>query len=1295
MIGQSVNLLSNIMMKLVSSISSGKSLIMAKIPAFIQSVLEFLFLYLARLVYAVCKWLFYLIDIIFFYIRQLTGLNVDTSSLSSMASGETDLVFNMLYTNSNLVTQILKQLTGLAIVVMVILSIVAIIKTHYDTMNTGAPGDNKKVLKNILKALTFILITPIICVGGIMMSNVLIKSLYNATNITGSYSLGGSVFSLASSSGNAYRIYAQNGDRIPIFYEFSEQEKLLEQIEKKEFTQKSIEYLTSKDNPAYQTHLMFENGTHYLFDELNKDESLENDYYAYYDKPANSKDEYTRFTAHREEYFIMADFVDFAVKTSTKFYIKNIEEVLDSAKSASNEIYSTIKNQYGIDDSGEVITFINSMVGYDEVAMQPGSARTEQYYHKKGALDELYGAVFIVTVEKTTVVSGISHTYYEPVTNGYRKTNDTAPFESDFIKNGNMVIAKGVFTADHLPTALKRDKNGTDIICYRDNLKPYDLGDVAGLSLLYPHQDDSNIFTSVVRFFKKLFNIKDTEVKFDINSDAVKITYKKQTDQVAKFRGGYAHMSYLFDKGEFFNPRIEHISVNNFYVVTKFNFLILIVGAWLLLKTCAMAVFKLIQRIYELFLLFIFYPASCASFPLDDGAGYKQWLDRFISKLFSTYGLILGINLVLVMAPLVERIQFFTAGEISGVKQLRRMGYLFFNIISNSQMARMLNLTCAIMFQLVAFSLMSNENSSITKIVKGIIGGEDVTEQNPATEMISVVNLLTTVTSWPTKIATTGIKGITKAVSNIGQTVSHPWQTIKGLPSKAMKLAPMSAVVSEVKDDVYRKQKKKEQKVAMRNLEEALDSSTATREEVEKYLGEVLNSQKEYLEALNPARTRDKRKAEKDKRDEEEYGLQGAKNSKEGDEQSSKAQERFSGMSDEELEKAVKEAGEFKGKKVDKFLKGKLHGKKAEDYRKAEETEELGMIELERRKKRKEDIEQRLKEVEELKHKGNLTEEEQQKLKENEEKLRAYQDEIIREKESYDLSHSFVGRIKQARAQKREAKRAKRYERNKTLFRHQSKGFRRISQGFQLWRSGRDTKSSVKQLERLSVDSSLYEGKSLPEIDKALKEGRLSKAQRDALISYRDTIERRQDLLEIRNREYSNAAAAASQKRIRKDERQMTSRKPFSQMRRESRDQKLNSTLEQLEIELAEVQKEIEEQTQMVTGADYKRLRKLNEKKVALQRKVEVAQAWNKSYTEDGVEVLRQQQAAERRKKRREWIDDVTGLSDHAVDYWQNDAAGDGIATTEKVEAYKQGVRRSRNKRAKRVRQKIGLDKDK
>ena len=119
-----MNMISQGLMKVISSVSfvaaesgdSDKSTFLMTIGSILNTILTFM----AQIVYFVAKWVLYFTDIMFFYIKQLVGLNMDTTSLNKMISKESDIALNFLLSNSSLLTQIVRALIGLAVIMIII-----------------------------------------------------------------------------------------------------------------------------------------------------------------------------------------------------------------------------------------------------------------------------------------------------------------------------------------------------------------------------------------------------------------------------------------------------------------------------------------------------------------------------------------------------------------------------------------------------------------------------------------------------------------------------------------------------------------------------------------------------------------------------------------------------------------------------------------------------------------------------------------------------------------------------------------------------------------------------------------------------------------------------------------------------------------------------------------------------------------------------------------------------------------------------------------------------------------------
>lgn len=58
-----------------------------------------------------------------------------------------------------------------------------------------------------------------------------------------------------------------------------------------------------------------------------------------------------------------------------------------------------------------------------------------------------------------------------------------------------------------------------------------------------------------------------------------------------------------------------------------------------------------IKRIFEIILLYLVAPFFAATIPLDDGAMFKRWRDKFVTKFFTCFGSIIAMNLFMVFVP--------------------------------------------------------------------------------------------------------------------------------------------------------------------------------------------------------------------------------------------------------------------------------------------------------------------------------------------------------------------------------------------------------------------------------------------------------------------------------------------------------------------------------------------------------------------------------------------------------------------------------------------------------------------
>ena len=663
-------------------------------------------------------------------------------------------------------------------------------------------------------------------------------------------------------------------------------------------------------------------------------------------------DVYKRVQAYKPEYFVMADVVDFCIESSNSVYFKTIEEVLDDLSDVEifghdDTLFNTTVSMYRIqflnDDlkqilpagstanANQVVSSQNSLrkiyksdecrviryvsTYYDAYASaEPDRKMDIQYNHVCGEVDEINGAKYIIAVEQAKMVNNVRKTYYYPLTLGFASGNEKG-FDSDYIQRGQMISAKGIFSEGKFPTAITQ-KDESEVQFYRENITDITVGNtgsVASGSLSVEEEKDEGgggVFSAIGSFFKKLVSMFNPVANLKFNDKAIVSTYDSAMVTVNVLASGKLSISYMFSDAltsgigaavngvrsltsggsETEQLGVFGLNLSNLFIPNKINMLILVVGAFLLLKITFTAIFMLINRAYELFLIIVIYPTACATIPFDDG-GYKQWTKAYTQRLFSTYGLVLGINFVLMLFPIISEIEFFTAGEIALSKPLMRFRNLFNstakivtfgevqNAISIEFLKDFLNLVVVILFELVAFTLIETVPDTITQIT----GASKVQGVNPIESMGKVLKVAMGIT----KTIFTGIGGIKDILFAMIPTKNNKSrdkikQKIKERADKAVEglkgAIPGSEIVRSAKDMKYMHDKKKDQKEAMGNLKEMMKDGEKDPKKVQEAFNAVLKTQEAYTAAVNDPRG--SRKAEeKEMKEQEKMGL----SSREGD----------------------------------------------------------------------------------------------------------------------------------------------------------------------------------------------------------------------------------------------------------------------------------------------------------------------------------------------------------------------------------------------------------------------------
>ncbi len=112
-----------------------------------------------------------------------------------------------------------------------------------------------------------------------------------------------------------------------------------------------------------------------------------------------------------------------------------------------------------------------------------------------------------------------------------------------------------------------------------------------------------------------------------------------------------------------------HIAYWNFFGITtiydysKINYLLLIFGGCIVIKTLYYTCFGMIVRLYQCGMLFIISPAVIGLSPINE-SGFGKWRSEFIGQCISAYGVILALNIFFILVKVLLSIEMnFTISE--------------------------------------------------------------------------------------------------------------------------------------------------------------------------------------------------------------------------------------------------------------------------------------------------------------------------------------------------------------------------------------------------------------------------------------------------------------------------------------------------------------------------------------------------------------------------------------------------------------------------------------------------------
>ncbi len=638
---------------------------------------------LATLVYLISRLILNIIDFFMVFILEFSG-QIGAMDLKRAGSlEETDVIFRFIFNDT--VKKISLSIFIISLILLIIFTIFALVKNEYQQFieKDAKPKTVWQILSRTFLSLFMMFIVPIISILGIVAANVVLVSAVNiisepsATN----FSLGSTIFQASTFEANQYRNYAISDKKIPILFDYnggfsnvSNPEITLPEKGSTTAIEDEMQSL-AKSSVLYKgwsTFQMFVNEDFYSLSGIEQGSA----YYEIYDGP------YLQTTS--DEYWVMADFIDFALGSGEKVYFVNTEEVYRQAKTAldyygdvvtSESLQQVIDAIVAKDTSGDTILmtdYYDRLNDIDYFEFSVNYTDGDRVYRSlKGATDEAEGAVYLICVKQQYTESG--DFFYYPIRqnmtrNGVKFHSDylvsyttEQKEQSDIMLNDSMFVARGVFDGDNYPTAIREE--GKYVVFYRHQTTMPSYND---FKPIIQYIEPGNAFKIMPTSFTEWITGVDIGTiipNIDFRFDSLAV-FGKDFNSVCSLENGEFKLTYNFTFGR--------ITISNIYMVTKLNLFILVFASIIIFQCLFKVIMGLIKRIFELTLLWISMPAFASTYPMEDASEigskdsrFGKWKEEFVGRIFGFFNIYIMWYLIIRLTPIVMQTTIIPADVVT------------------------------------------------------------------------------------------------------------------------------------------------------------------------------------------------------------------------------------------------------------------------------------------------------------------------------------------------------------------------------------------------------------------------------------------------------------------------------------------------------------------------------------------------------------------------------------------------------------------------------------------------------
>ena len=285
------------------------------VPNIGQHFAQAIYTFLYNIILTIGAFALSFIDFIQLIVYKFLGINYDLSGYKAYDPNNPLIKF---ITNDT-VTIVLRSALSLALVFVIVFSIFSIIRGEYNKAANDQDYSVKRVWARALRAIVGMLIFPALFLGVIILTNAILSSFAYVLAGNTTTTMGNQVIAVSSYNANVYRNYANNNRRIPIYVDF-------EDPYDKGYADR---YTTEELVQVYDVFVNDGRDIYNMFAEQSFP-TFKDTYTLVNNSIVNNKDKYSsyeKFICTQEQYYVMAEFIDYALTNNVQFYYKPLTDV--------------------------------------------------------------------------------------------------------------------------------------------------------------------------------------------------------------------------------------------------------------------------------------------------------------------------------------------------------------------------------------------------------------------------------------------------------------------------------------------------------------------------------------------------------------------------------------------------------------------------------------------------------------------------------------------------------------------------------------------------------------------------------------------------------------------------------------------------------------------------------------------------------------------------------------------------------------------------------------------------------